>query len=82
MPLPVESSWDAFYHHVVKPVGYSPERIEDMRTLYFCGALALYEIIRELMVTNPGVNSAEIMGQIHEELGMFMRAKSRDRLDS
>ena len=80
--LPVEASWDAFYHQVVEPVGYSPERVEDARTLYFCGALALYDIISKLLAASPDENSNEIMNQIHEELGMFMRVKSCDRLDS
>lgn len=72
----IEASWEAFRRQVV-PGYFEPARVEEMRIMFFCGAVSLYEILKEILEQEPNQTTTQTMQQIHDELGAFMLMQLR-----
>lgn len=80
----IEGCWDAFRAEAV-PADLGKERVDELRLIFFCGAVATYELIKELMANIPDEGSLAKLQDIHVELGAFlMKEVNADgvRLDS
>jgi len=77
----LEESWIDLREQIIT-LGAGSRQIADMRMMFFCGAVALYDLIHEVLQSKPNPDSVHTMQSIHTELEAFMAERFTGFLDS
>lgn len=77
----IEARWIEMSRYMV-PIDASPDQVTDMRLMFFCGAITLYDLINRMLQRKPDESSTAFMQALHVELEAFMVENGSGRLDS